>query len=1008
MRILFLHLSDAHLKDSTNISELHTGAIVNSLTQMKGFDECIIIISGDIVNSGHKNEFKVARNFMGKLVNEIKRKYLKNKKINTFVVPGNHDNLLKDPTREMLTLKSYYKDGKLEEHYEEDIQQLDNFYEFSKVNRCFLFDKVVEIKKIVIDDIVFRFNLINSAPFSLLGSDNGDKGMHYLPQKEISKLGNVNGESYTITIIHHGPEWFSNKAKEGLYEKIYENTDLVFVGHEHYSKNETKTVNGKNKVDISSGIALYGTKTEHGYNALVLDTERCYLEGYKFVYNNLLYKPSDVPVLINNNVVFRGKNNFTHTSEFKYFLLHDVEQWEGENYLDYFVFPMLEVSNANSDMKNSKVLCVEKLIELFKVKKIISIEGWSKSGKTTLAKYLCNYLSKDYVPIYLEEEDFGVKNNDKIIKYALENQYGKNADYDAFSQMDIEKKILIVDRNDRIKKDRWKSFVNQVEKFFGHIILFCGIEWKINIKEKAIEELVVNNVLYLRISPFYYGKRKELIQKICISSKENKVVSNISECVKKINDEIADQIRHFQLNPEFIHQYVIYYLNYPHIRTQNDSNVFNKVFEGNIILRLSQNTREENVSEILMALDYVAYKMHFNRLYPLAIKEFENAVNQYNEDYDNKINPRLVYEVAIKSNILKEISDKFAVAFCDESLLAYFVAAHLNREFNRGRCVKELKFLLENICFGINGDIILFLSYITSNVSILNPILENIINFMDDWKDLDIDSNNIGFLAMPMPAYRQKLPGKKEKQQFIEDKSDIEKEIIEEKQDEIESLYSYDETKVNSFENKISKSLNYLELVSKILPNFRHMLSGEEKRAIVTILYTYPNKLLYFMLKDIDANYEKIIDEVLEENPRTKSGLLITKGMLIKSLQNQSISYILTIYDFVASASSSGKAMIELNGKFDFDQNTNYKIQNIMMEENSGNFISMAEKAEKLYDNTDMGIVKQMLRMIVRKYFLTHDIALYGKTQHFVSKFFEEGEQKDLQIIEAKNKLQKK
>lgn len=162
------------------------------------------------------------------------------------------------------------------------------------------------------------------------------------------------------------------------------------------------------------------------------------------------------------------------------------------------------------------------------------------------------------------------------------------------------------------------------------------------------------------------------------------------------------------------------------------------------------------------------------------------------------------------------------------------------------------------------------------------------------------------------------------------------------------------------------------------------------------------------MFKDIDKNYERIINDALSKHPTTKRGQLITKDMLDKSLQNQSIAFVLAIYDFIASASATGKAILELNSKFDFTQNTNYKIQNIMMEENNGNFNSMADKAEKLFKKTDLEMVKQMLRLIVRKHFLTNNIALYGNAQHIASIFFEEEEQRNLQITEAKNRFIKK
>lgn len=1010
MKILFLHLSDAHLRESTNLFQINTSAIIRSLAQMGEFDECVLIFSGDIVQSGGKNEYKVAFRLFSKIIRGINDRYLKKEHpVHVMVVPGNHDNLASIPDRRRDELKGYYTDKKLEDHFYNELSQLNNFYIFANRNRCYNKGKIIDVRTVKVGYINIKFNLINSAPFSLLGSDNGDKGMHYLPEREISKLDWSNKEDYTISVLHHGPEWFSDKTKEALYEKLYVNSDLILVGHEHYSKNEDKIVNGKHKVDISTGIALYGTDTEHGFNAIILDIEAKKLKGYKYIYNGNIYKPSKTPILQNDKIVFKEKNRFWHTEKYEDYLLTDTEQREGEKYMDYFIFPLLESKNINDELKNYSAPTIEKFIELLQTKKIISIEGSARTGKTILAKYLCSYLSKEYIPILLMEDDFGAKDNNKIIRYALENQYGEDTDYDVFEQMDATDKILIVDRYDKISKSRWNDFFNAKKEEFGHIILFCGIDWNINIKEKAIEELTENSTFYLKICPFYYTKRKELIEKICGNNKEQKI-KNVGEMVTRINNEITNQIKFFQLTPDFIYQYVTYYLNFPYIKTQNDSNVFNKVFEGNITFRISRSTKEENVSEILTALDYVAHKIHFSKSYPLPDSDFINAVTEYNEDYDNSLKPKLVYEVAIKANILKEIPDKFAVAFCDENLLAYFVASHLNRKYNEGRGIEELQDILNNICFGINGDILLFLSYITSNVKILDPILKSLKNHMDSWGELDIDGKNVEYLTKPMKPIKTELPDKEKKQKHEEEKTNMEKEIVEKRQQEndIESLYSYDEKKVNSFGNKISKSINYLELVAKILPNFRHILNGKLKQAITDILYTYPNKLLYFMLKDIDVNCEKIMDEIIQNHPKTKRGLLITKDMLMKSLQNQSLAYILGIYDFIACTAASGKSMRELNEKFNYNKNTNYKIQNIMMEENIGNFIALSEKAEKLYNETELGIVKQMLIAIMRKYFLTHDVALTGNVQHVVSIFFKESEQKELQIIQAKNRFTKK
>lgn len=1007
MRILFLHLSDAHFKEDTKIRDIHVHAMINGLKQIGTADECVLIFSGDIAHSGEKNQYKVAERFLGTLIKGIKEGYLPNRKIYTLITPGNHDNLAANPKRTIEELKGYYSSENIRDNmFYKELLQLNNFYTFAQRNKCYTKGKVVDVRKITFGKFILKVNLINSAPFSLLCNGNEDKGLHYIPQRELDKMEFEYQENYTISIIHHSPEWFVDSSKKALYNKLYETSDLIFVGHEHFSLSQNKTVNAVHTVAVSSGVALYGTKSEQGVNALILDTEQHSLTGYKLVYNGAIYKPTSN--LTNEIVIFRGKYNFTHAKEFDAWLEKDIDERAGERYLDYFVFPSLEAKNINDDLKNFNVSTEEKFMELFALKKKISIEGSSRSGKTILAKYLCRILAENYVPIFLDEENFSLKDNLKIIRYAFAEQYGDKADFDEFMQLDIEKKVLIVDGYDKINKDKWKSFIENVETKFGHFILFGGIDWNLNIKEKALEELSENKMFYMRICPFFYAKREKLIEKICLNFQEGKI-TDVAEKTRKINEDITDQIRYFQLNPDFIHQYVDYYLSFSYLKTQKESNVFSKVFEANITFRLARYAGEENVNEIMIALDFVAHYIHFNKKYPLPIEEFNGVIETYNKEYDNNINSKFVYDTAIKANIIREHTDKFGIEFCDENLLAYFTALHLNRSYNEERDAEELKYILDNICFQPNGDIILFLSYITSNIKILNPIMESLIAHMKEWKELSIDENNIGYLSKISADVKTKLPDSKEKEKLKEDKSHIEKEIIEKHQQNAESLYSYDESKANSFGNKISKSIAYLELVAKILPSFRHILKGEQKQGVVDILYRYPNKLLFFMLKDIDEHYDKIINEILDSVPKTRKGKLITRDIITKELQNQSISYILSIYDFIASTSVNGKTMDDLN-KFDYHGNTNYMLQNIMMEENLGDFHAMAEKAEALNKKATLSITKQMIMLIVRKYFLCHDIPLVGDAQRVIDIFFGENEvqKRAIRMAHAKNRIVKK
>lgn len=61
MKILFVHLTDIHLKENNDISLIHLHELANSLRQIPGkIDACCIIFSGDIAFSGDTKQYIVA------------------------------------------------------------------------------------------------------------------------------------------------------------------------------------------------------------------------------------------------------------------------------------------------------------------------------------------------------------------------------------------------------------------------------------------------------------------------------------------------------------------------------------------------------------------------------------------------------------------------------------------------------------------------------------------------------------------------------------------------------------------------------------------------------------------------------------------------------------------------------------------------------------------------------------------------------------------------------------
>src|SRR5690349_8805328 len=90
-RVLVLHLSDIHVKDAKHPS-------LNKFTKIRdrlrdytaGKERLVVILSGDLAYSGHKEEYSLLKRGLQDLVGEIELP------VSWVPVPGNHDGAFKE------------------------------------------------------------------------------------------------------------------------------------------------------------------------------------------------------------------------------------------------------------------------------------------------------------------------------------------------------------------------------------------------------------------------------------------------------------------------------------------------------------------------------------------------------------------------------------------------------------------------------------------------------------------------------------------------------------------------------------------------------------------------------------------------------------------------------------------------------------------------------------------------------------------------------------------------
>jgi len=991
MKIQFLHISDLHINNDSQIN-YKIDKIISAVQSVGIVDKCILICSGDLAFSGTKENYKYVGSFFSTLLNRLGKN--KNQFIETYLVPGNHDMILSSNVRTSANIIEYYKGKKEEDFFYNELKLQEHFFEYVKFKHCFERNKVLESRITNINGYKIQFNLLNTAPFSTLETDN--KELHYLPDKYLYLLVKKDNVDLAVTVMHHSTEWFHYKTKDILEKMIRGHSDLVFQGHDH----SIHTIQPENFI-LSKGGEFSGKMTHKStFSVLTYDTISKKCDEIEFEWNEektLFCKKSPIQQFALKPI----SSLLTPSNEFTISFFEDNFKIS-KNLLDYYVFPKLYQYNKKTH-EEERILTEEILWnELFR-RKIINISGKTRSGKTTLLKYLYNKsIEKRMIPLYLGSDSYRSKSSiDKIIKNLFEEQYGEeNILFEKYEQSENSKKILFIDDLDLIEpKINQDKLINMLKDKNIYIIFATKKRFELDVKNMVKEEITESKEYFnINIDDFYKEKRNELINKIC-NLQENKNAIIFDEVINIIDHLVTKRHGLFELSPEYIVQYVKFFLNKNENKRKGEA-VFNVIFATNIINAILENSSEKHVEYCLLMLEEIAFCMHKNKNEHITYQIIVNIIDEINKNRGLQIDIRKSLTIIINAKILKISSDNNIYEFSNRNYLAYFIAKKINKLIEKnGLGIPELNYIFRNICFGINDNILLFLSFLRDNTAFALNICDMLNSIIDDYPELDFDKNNVSFINRQCEIDIN-ITNDKEKKENEKTTDNREKILREKENEEIQykSIYDYNEDDADVYPNKIVRAIKYLEIISKSLISHYVNLELSEKNKIIELMYSATNKILYALFKPYDQQYDKMIDELYnvlnstDKNEKNK----ITKQDIKESIFHSAISICLGLYDHVAFFGANNDTLHLLN-KYNLIT-TNNKIANLIMEENGGTTENFVDKAIKLKEKEDDLFITNIIRLISNKHLTTRTIDFRIKDK-IADKIFSSSSKK--QILKA-------
>lgn len=989
MKVVIYHISDLHIEKEKDIKVRQVNKMVDVLNSIGQFDAVLIVVSGDIAFSGKREQYDAAFHLFGAIINKIKKKF--NKSVYMMAVPGNHDvDLTKDEGHKAIQDK--IRNGITVEMITQELSKQRNYLNYAKgIHSIDDGDKLCCFRTYQYEEKTIKICLINTAIFSTLDED---KGLHFIPDDVMTKMESELDADINITVMHHAHHWMNDRVK-GTFEKVLiQKNNLILCGHEHGLDSSEIKKDGSRVIYLTGGeLCNRGNWNNSQFYLDIVDTDNMLLESISYLWNinKQLYIQDKTETY--NLLDMNPLTEFKWDEEFKETLYMDPVNSVSDNVFDYYIFPDLELIKEYSDRETEIIAFSEKFLETVISKKRIAIIGNESAGKTLLLKKLYIELSQNsYCCLYCEAEALKQVSLTKALLTVFRKNYiDQNGSYDKFLQIPKERKILLIDDIHNIDKNQIYTVLKWAEEYFGIVIYTTKELIELDLTERVKQTVELEKYSRYKILPLYKSKRELLISRIVDIREEGK---DNKEICDKIAYAIKAQRKMYSMNPSFVIQFVEFYLQNFKDAFATDGNVFSKVFENNIINKIRPVAKKLTVDKILVLLDEIAYWCYKNQNSDIDQHDISKIITCYNEDHDDEVEYLYFVNACLQSKIIKKVDAGVKYRFVDKNILSYFIAREIIRIWNDELDDTDMKNLIKYIRYGINSNIILFITYLTDNLYLIRNIIESTIKYMENWPSIDIVNVNIPYLATLNGNIAVEAPTQKEREKIEEKEEQEDKEEIGEYEDSQIIVKDYFDTQVDDCEkmiNQIIRSMTLLDIVSKCLPGFEHRMKKDDKDKVLYIIFNLPGKIFYEWANQVEEVKDELLAYLLDEyravylKPRDWD--TVKTDDMLEYIQKESLTLLLELLNIPVNNAAKDYT-VRYFDKYTNSEEILYQIQMLMVYGKLDMVADFQSFLKKVNDNLKKCIPDYMKKSVIRRFLVTSKKISNEQLQKMISIYF--------------------
>jgi UDP-2,3-diacylglucosamine pyrophosphatase LpxH len=413
MKLLLLHLSDIHIKGSTDrILKFSTEIAAATVPHLMDLSAVFIVVSGDIAYSGLQQEYLAAHSFLDAIRDSIRAET--DAVVYYILVPGNHDcDFSGDQTiRDALIAAAQREPYSLSHAIIRECLKVQTNY--AKFEHTCAPTKRVEVHPLWVSyefDISGQrvvFDCLNSSWMSTLKEKQGQLVF------PVEDLPTPTGRTdLRVAVLHHPLNWYGQPTYQAFRTFLRNLGQIVITGHEHHQTfGEILDAESSLSTYVEGGVLQEdGAKFHPTFNIIDVDLETAQYRCELGVWNGAMFLSKDVLAWQGFRRLPQNTNNeFGLTAEFEGVLSGTGAAFNHPakrdlELADIYIYPdlrtTLESGKKLRETRSSEILRDDTLL-----RDGVLIKGEEKTGKSSLLYQLYRHFhSAGKLPLYLRGED---------------------------------------------------------------------------------------------------------------------------------------------------------------------------------------------------------------------------------------------------------------------------------------------------------------------------------------------------------------------------------------------------------------------------------------------------------------------------------------------------------------------------------------------------------------------------------------------------------------------------